>query len=77
MDAVAAELKVKLESLAKVFEEKSAEIMLKVRELKQAGDDQKKRILAELKVLRASLKETWGEWVELTGQVARQYQLSH
>ena len=77
VDAVAAELKTKLEDLAKVFEETASEIMLKVRELKQASDAQKKRILAELKALRASLKETWGEWVELTGQVAKQYQLAH
>ena len=77
MDAVATELKAKLEELAKNFEEKATAIMLKARELKQATHDQKKKILAELKVLRASLKETWGEWVALTGQVARQYQLAH
>ena len=77
VDAIAAELKSKLEELAKIFEETATEIMLKVRELKQASDVQKERILAELKILRASLKETWSEWVELTGQVARQYQLAH
>lgn len=77
MDAVAAELKVRLEHLAKIFEEKAAEVMLKARELKQASDLQKKKILAELKVLRASLKDIWGEWIQLTSQVARQYQLAH
>ncbi|MGK0309392.1 MAG: stearoyl-CoA desaturase (delta-9 desaturase) [Lentimonas sp.] len=77
MDAVAAELKIKLEDLAKLFEEKASAIMLKARELKQATDGQKKKILAELKALRASLKETWSEWVVLTGQVAKQYQLAH
>lgn len=77
MDAVATELKARLEGLAKNFEEKAAAIMLKARELKQATHEQRKKILAELKTLRASLKETWSEWVELTGQVARQYQLAH
>lgn len=74
---VAAEMKAKLEELAKVFEEKAAAIMQKARELKQATNDQRKKILAELKVLRASLKETWNDWVALTGQVAKQYQLAH
>ena len=77
MDAVAAELKEKLEELAKIFEEKAAAIMLKARELKQATNEQRKKILAELKALRASLKETWDEWIALTGQVSRQYKLAH
>lgn len=77
MDAVAAEIKIRLEELAKIFEDKAAAIMLKARELKQATHEQKKRILAELKALRASLKETWDEWIELTGQVSRQYKLAH
>ena len=77
MDAVAAELKLKLEELAKVFEEKATAIMLKARELKQASYEQRKKILAELKALHTSLKKTWDEWIALTGQVARQYQLAH
>ena len=77
VDAVAAELKVRLEELSKVFEEKAAMIMQKVRELKQATQENRDKILAELKALRASLKETWSEWVALTSQVAKQYQLAH
>ena len=77
MDAVATELKEKLEELAKVFEEKATAIMLKARELKQATSEQRKKIIAELKALRVSLKKTWDEWVALTGQVSRQYQLAH
>lgn len=77
MDAVAAELKARLEELSKVFEDKATAIMLKVRELKQATKAQKKIILAELKALRASLKKTWSEWVALTRQVASRYQLAH
>ena len=77
VDAVATEIKARLEELAKVFEEKAAIIMLKARELKQATKEQKKKILAELRDLRSSLKETWEEWVELTKHISHQYQLSH
>ena len=77
MDAVAAELKVKLEEVSAVFEEKAAAIMLKARELKQASDDQRQAIQQELKAQRASLKVTWNEWIVLTKQVARDYELAH
>jgi stearoyl-CoA desaturase (Delta-9 desaturase) len=77
MDAVAAELKAKLEEVSAVFEEKSAAVMLKARELKQASNDQKKIIQQEIKALRTSLKETWDEWVALTKQAAKDYQLAH
>ncbi len=77
MDAVATELKAKLEELAKTFEETATAVMQKARELKQATSEQRKKILVELKTMRASLKKTWGEWVTLTGQVTRQYQLTH
>ncbi len=77
MDELAAELKSKLEELSAVFEEKAAAVMLKVRELKQASDDQKHQIEIEIKALRASLKETWNEWVALTRQAAKQYDFAH
>jgi stearoyl-CoA desaturase (delta-9 desaturase) len=77
MDCVAAELKAKLEEVSSAFEEKAAAIMLKARELKQASDDQRKLIQQELKAQRASLKVTWNEWIALTKQVARDYELAH
>ena len=77
MDAVAAELKAKLEEVSAAFEDKAAAIMLKARELKQASEDQKKSIQQELKAQRASLKVTWNEWIALTKQAARDYELAH
>ncbi|MEN8662693.1 MAG: acyl-CoA desaturase [Lentimonas sp.] len=74
---LAAELKVKLEELSAVFEDKAAAVMVKVRELKQASDDQKAALGQEIKVLRASLKETWKEWVALTRQAMKQYDFDH
>lgn len=77
MDAVATELKIKLEEVSTAFEEKAAAVMLKVRELKQASDNQRAEIQQEIKALRASLKETWDEWVALTKQAAKDYELAH
>ncbi|MFQ3271311.1 MAG: stearoyl-CoA desaturase (delta-9 desaturase) [Lentimonas sp.] len=77
MDAVAAEFKAKLEEVSAVFEEKAAAMMLKARELKQASDDQRKIIKQELKAQRASLKVTWKEWITLTKQISKDYQLAH
>ena len=77
MDAVAAELKTQLENVSATFEAKAAEIMLKARELKQASDDQSKALQEEMKALRASLKVTWHEWIVLTKQVTKQYDLAH
>lgn len=77
MDAVAAELKTKLEEVSATFESKAAEIMVKARELKQASDEQSKSIQKELKAMRASLKVTWNEWITLTKQVTKQYELAH
>jgi stearoyl-CoA desaturase (delta-9 desaturase) len=77
MDAVAAELKAKLEDVSAVFEEKAAALMLKARELKQASDDQRKIIQRELKAQRASLKVTWNEWIALTKQATKDYELAH
>ncbi len=77
LDAVATELKAKLEDISTVFEEKAAVIMLKARELKQASDDQNKSLQKEIKALRASLKDTWNEWIVLTKQVTKQYDLAH
>jgi stearoyl-CoA desaturase (delta-9 desaturase) len=75
--AVAAELKAKLEDVSKVFEAKAAAVMLKARELKQASDEQSKIIQKEMKELRASLKVTWNEWIALTKQATKQYDLAH
>jgi stearoyl-CoA desaturase (delta-9 desaturase) len=77
VDTVAAELKAKLEDVSTVFEEKAAVIMLKARELKQASDEQSKTIQKEMKELRASLKLTWNEWIALTKQATKQYDLAH
>lgn len=77
MDVVAAELKVKLEELSAAFEATATEIGLKARELKDAGNEQHQVIQKEMKELRASLKITWNEWILLTKQVARDYQLAH
>jgi stearoyl-CoA desaturase (delta-9 desaturase) len=77
MGAVAAALKVELEEVSAIFEEKAAAVMLKVRELKQASTEQSEAIKLEIKSLRASLKVTWDEWVALTTQVAKDYELAH
>jgi stearoyl-CoA desaturase (delta-9 desaturase) len=77
MDEYAAELKAKLEELSAAFEEKASALMLKVRELKQASAEQKARIQHEIKQLRASLKETWNEWVAVTRMAAKQYEFAH
>ncbi len=77
MDEFAAELKEKLEDLSTVFEEQAAALMAKVRELKQATAAQRERIQREIKALRAALKQTWDEWVELTRVAAQKYQFTH
>ena len=77
MDEYATELKMKLEELSAAFEEKAAALMAKARELKQATAEQKAHIQQEIKQLRASLKETWDEWVEVTRAAAKQYQFAH
>jgi len=77
MDDAAAELKKKLEEVSAVFEEKAAVIVLKARELKRASDDQKKSLQIDIKAQRASLRITWNEWIALTKQVAKQYNLAH
>lgn len=77
MDEFAAELREKLEELSAAFEEKAAALMVKVRELKQATDEQRKRLQREISELRASLKQTWDEWIAVTRMAARQYEFSH
>jgi stearoyl-CoA desaturase (delta-9 desaturase) len=77
VDDLAAEMKQKLEELSTAFEDKAAILMNKVRELKQASADQRAKLQKEIKELRASLKETWDEWVALTRQATQQYQLAH
>jgi len=77
MDEFAAELREKLEELSTAFEEKASALMLKVRELKKATDEQRKRLQREIAELRASLKETWDEWIAVTRMAARQYELAH
>jgi len=77
MDAVAAEFKVKLEELSAAFEATATEIGYKARELKHAGNEQHQVIQKEIKELRASLKITWNQWILLTKQVAKDYQLAH
>jgi len=77
MDEYAAELKARLEEISAAFEEQASLLMVKVRELKQATEEQRKRLQREIKALRARLRETWDEWVELTRVAARQYQLAH
>ena len=77
MDECATELKVKLEEISFAFEEKAAVLMAKLRELKQASADQKKQLQKEVKSLRASLKLTWDEWVEVTSSASKQYEFAH
>ena len=77
LDDMAADFKQKLEDLSKLFDEKASAVMLKARELKQANAEQKKRIEAELKQLRSSLKSTWNEWLELTRMAVKTYELAH
>jgi stearoyl-CoA desaturase (delta-9 desaturase) len=77
MDTMAGELKAKLEDVSATFEAKVAEIMLKARELKQASGEQSKTIQQELQMLRASLKITWNEWIALTKQASKDYELAH
>ena len=77
MDGPATELKAKLEEISFAFEEKAAVLMAKIRELKQASADQKKQLQKEVKSLRASLKTTWDEWVEVTSRASKQYEFAH
>ena len=77
VDEYATELKERLEELSAKFEEKAALLVVKMRELKQASDEQRARIQKEIKALRASLKETWDEWVAVTRMAAQQYQFVH
>jgi len=77
MDEFAAELRVKLEELSTAFEEKSSALMLKMRELKKATDAQRKQLQMEISALRAALQKIWDEWIALTRQAARQYELAH
>lgn len=77
MDEYAAQLRTRLEELSTAFEEQAAVLMKKLRELKEATDEQRAILQREIKALRASLKTTWDEWVELTRLAARQYQLAH
>jgi len=77
MDEFAAELRVKLEELFTTFEEKSSALMLKMRELKKATDSQRKQLQMEISALRAALQKIWDEWIALTRQAARQYELAH
>ncbi len=77
MDELAAEMKHKVEELSARFDERSTALMNKVRELKQSSDGQRAKIQQEIKELRASLKETWNEWIALTKAAAKQYQFAH
>lgn len=76
-DEFAAELRIKLEELSTAFEEKSSTLMVKARELKQASAEQRKYLKQEVRALRAALKKIWHEWIALTRQAARQYELAH
>jgi hypothetical protein len=51
--------------------------MAKARELKQASAEQKERLQQEIKALRAALKVTWEEWVDVTRDASKQYKFSH
>ena len=77
MDEYATELKAKLEALSLTFDEKAAAIKVKIRELKKASNEHKNILKQEIKQLRASLKETWDEWVEVTQDAAKQYHFAH
>jgi stearoyl-CoA desaturase (delta-9 desaturase) len=77
MDEYATELKAKLEALSLTFDEKAAAIKVKIRELKKASQEHKEILQYEIKQLRASLKETWDEWVEVTQDAAKQYHFAH
>jgi len=77
MDEYATMLKAKLEELSQSFDEKAAALMAKARELKQASAEQKERLRQEIKALRAALKVTWEEWVDVTRDASKQYKFSH
>ena len=77
LDDFAAELLEKLEEISSAFEQKSAILKAKARELKQATAVQRKRIQQEISALRASLKELWSEWIDLTHIATRRYNLTH
>ena len=77
VDEYATELKAKLESISSTFDEKASTIMIKVRELKKARYEHKLVLQGEIKHLRASLKETWEEWLEVTKNASKQYQFAH
>jgi len=77
MDELALELKAKLEELSTAFEDNAAILMVKMRELKKATDEQHEHLKKEIAALRASLKETWDEWVAVTKKASLQYEFAH
>lgn len=72
---LATEFKQKIEDISSNYEEMSAALSLKLRELKQAGSEHQSRLKKEIKEMQASLKVIWDEWVELTRIATRQFQL--
>jgi len=77
VDEFAHELRERLEELSQVFEENASALMVKARELKKATDEQREILQREIAAIKATLKETWDEWVIITRQAARQYELAH
>jgi stearoyl-CoA desaturase (delta-9 desaturase) len=77
MDELAHEIANRLEELSLRFEALSSKLMATMRELKSAEADRRRELKREVRRLREDLRLQWREWVELTRQATRQYQLDH
>ncbi len=77
VDEMALDVRHRLEDLAGKFESHASAITRKYAELKNASAEKRAQIQAEIRQLRSELQSLWKEWVHLTEQAARQYQLAH
>jgi len=77
MDDWSAELRARLEELAERFDEQVAALRMKLKEFREVSSERRAQLRREIKSIRASLQDIWDEWVALTYQAARDYQLGH
>lgn len=77
VDEMAEELRQKLEDLSTAFENGAAALMKKLTDLKAATAESRRQLRAEIRHQQEELRRLWKEWVSLTTQAARRYQLEH
>ncbi|MEM9157992.1 MAG: fatty acid desaturase [Verrucomicrobiota bacterium] len=77
LNETATELKKKVEELSTAFEEKTAALMAKYRELKHATAEKRKLIELEIRQLRTELKALWKAWLHLSEFATRHYSIAH